>query len=67
MDPVQVLRAAKAMGGRLGRILLIGCEPADLGGEQGRMGLTPPVPRGIESAAAMVESLIAKEVQEVSR
>ena len=64
MDPVQVLRTAKAMGGRLGRILLVGCEPADLGGEEGRMGLTPPVSGAIEAAADMVESLIEKELQE---
>jgi hydrogenase maturation protease len=64
MDPVQVLRAAKAMGGRLGRVLLVGCEPADLGGEEGRMGLTPAVAAAIDQAAAMVESLVEKELQE---
>ena len=64
MDPVQVLRAAKAMGGQLRRVLLVGCEPADLGGEQGRMGLTPPVSGAIEQAAEMVESLIGKELRE---
>lgn len=67
MNPVQVLRAAKAMCGRLGRVLLIGCEPADLGGPDGRMGLTPPVMEAIEHAADMVESLIANELQEVSQ
>jgi len=65
MDPLQVLRVAKSMGGPLGRILLVGCEPADLGGEDGRMGLTPPVSAAIEEAVAMVESLIEKELQEV--
>ncbi len=64
MDPVQVLRMAKTMGGRLGRVLLVGCEPADLGGAEGRMGLTLPVTGAIEQAAAMVESLIEKELQE---
>ena len=63
MDPLQVLRTAKRMGGRLGRILLVGCEPADLGGEDGRMGLTEPVAAAIEEAARMVESLIAHELQ----
>jgi hydrogenase maturation protease len=63
MDPVQVLRTAKAMGGQLRRILLVGCEPADLGGEQGRMGLSAPVRCAIEPAAAIVESLIGKELQ----
>jgi hydrogenase maturation protease len=64
MDPVQVLRAVRGMGGRLGHILLLGCEPADLGGEEGRMGLTPPVTAAVEQAADMVASLVAKELQE---
>ena len=67
MNPVQVLGTAKAMGGHLGRILLVGCEPADLGGPEGRMGLTPQVSSAIEQAAVMVESLIEKELLEVLR
>lgn len=67
MDPLQVLRSVKSMGGQLGRILLVGCEPGDLGGEEGRMGLTPPVSAAIEQAADMVESLIANELQEVTK
>lgn len=63
MDPVRVLHAARAMGANLGRILLVGCEPADLGGEQGRMGLTPPVAAAIDEAVVMVEDLIHKELQ----
>ena len=65
MDPVNVLRAAKAMGGQLGRVLLVGCEPADLGGQEGRMGLTSPVSEAIGPAALMVESLIERELQQV--
>lgn len=63
MDPVKVLRAAKALGSHLRRVLLVGCEPADLGGENGRMGLTPPVSAAVDEAAAMVESLIGKELR----
>ena len=65
MDPVRVLRMAHAMGGELGRILLVGCEPADLGGEDGRMGLTPIVAGAIDQAADVVVSLIEKELVEV--
>lgn len=61
MDPVRVLRAARAMGGA-GRVLLVGCEPGDLGGEEGRMGLTPPVAAAIDEAAKMVEELIQNEL-----
>ena len=62
MDPVRVLQAARAMGGAAGRILLVGCEPGDLGGEEGRMGLTPPVAAALDEAADMVEELIQKEL-----
>lgn len=65
MDPLQVLRTVRSMGGKLGRILLVGCEPGDLGGEEGRMGLTPPVAAAVAEAAQMVDRLVAKEVQEV--
>ena len=65
MNPVQVLRAARAMGAKPGRILLVGCEPGDLGGEEGRMGLTPPVAAALDGAADMVEELIQKERTEV--
>lgn len=66
MNPLRVLRMAKAMGAELGRVLLVGCEPADLGGEYGRMGLTPPVSAAVVEAASMVEVLIQREVQEAT-
>jgi hydrogenase maturation protease len=65
MNPVQVLRVARRMGARPGRILLVGCEPGDLGGAEGRMGLTPPVMASLDEAAGMVEALIQKELLEV--
>jgi hydrogenase maturation protease len=65
MNPVQVLRAARAMGAHLRRILLLGCEPGDLGGEEGRMGLTPPVSAALQEASGLVEIWIQKELQEV--
>ena len=64
MDPVRVLQMVKAMGGQAGRILLVGCEPGDLGGEEGRMGLTAPVEAAVEQAADIVEGLIKKELVE---
>ena len=65
MDPLQVLRTVKAVSGQLGRILLVGCEPADFGGEDGRMGMTPPVIAAVEQAAMIVTSLIQEELREV--
>lgn len=65
MNPLQVLRLAKMMGGELKRILLVGCEPGDLGGEEGRMGLTSAVAEAVDRAAEIVVSLIQKELVEV--
>ena len=64
MNPANVFRMVEAMGGEMGRVLLVGCEPADLGGEDGRMGLTAPVAEAVHVAADVVASLISKECQE---
>src|SRR5215510_4742692 len=39
MNPMKVLSMVRSMGGQLQRILLVGCEPATLGPEEGQMGL----------------------------
>ena len=63
MDPLRALRAAHAMGGTRGRILLVGCEPADFGGEEGRLGLTPTVRRAVPRAATLVLRLAYEHSQ----
>src|ERR1700679_3395607 len=41
MDPMKVLRLVRSMGGRVRRVMLVGCEPADLGSdEEGRLGMS---------------------------
>ena len=60
MHPVNVLRLAKSMGGPLKRILLVGCEPESLGGEDGRMGLSDTVSESVDEAVRMIESLVQK-------
>jgi len=60
MNPMNVIRIAKSMGGELNRILLVGCEPATLGPEEGQMGLSEPVAAVVEEAARLVESLVNK-------
>lgn len=59
MDPMKVLAMVKAMGGEFKRILLVGCEPATLGPEEGQMGLSQPVAAAVEAAVHLVESLVA--------
>ena len=60
MNPVNVLRMAKAMGGKLSRVLLVGCEPATLGPEEGYMGLSEPISAAVDDAVRLVEELIAR-------
>ena len=60
MNPMNVIRMAKSMGGELKKILLVGCEPATLGPEEGQMGLSEPVAAVIEEAAKLVETLVGK-------
>ena len=62
MNPMNVLRMAKAMSGRLGKILLVGCEPATLGGEEGQMGLSEPVEAAVDEAVKLIGSLVDKMV-----
>jgi hydrogenase maturation protease len=60
MNPESVLQLARAMGPVRGRIVLVGCEPATLGGEEGHMGLSDPVLAAVDEAARLIEDLIAK-------
>ena len=64
MNPLNVLRMALAMNGGLRKILLVGCEPATLGGEEGAMGLSDPVEAAIEEAVNLVISVVEKALQE---
>ncbi len=60
MNPMNVLCMAKSMGAPLQRILLVGCEPATLGPEEGHMGLSEVVENAIERAIALTESLVTR-------
>ena len=61
MDPVKVLRLAAAMGGRVDRLLLVGCEPATSADpEELPTDLSEPVRASVDEAARLVESLVEK-------
>jgi hydrogenase maturation protease len=66
MNPLNVLRMAKATVTRLNKVLLVGCEPATLGGEEGQMGLSDPVEQAVEEAVQLITSLTNKILQEDS-
>jgi hydrogenase maturation protease len=67
LNPLSVLRMAAAMNGGLNRILLVGCEPETLGGDQGQMGLSASVEAAVDVAVQMVLDLTAKLAGEKSR
>jgi len=62
MNPVNVLRTVRSMGGEFHRVLLVGCEPESFGTEdegEGRMGLSRCVDVAVGEAVRVIESLIA--------
>jgi hydrogenase maturation protease len=60
MHPMNVLRMASAMRGPLKRVLLVGCEPETLGGDEGLMGLSGPVEAAVEEAVNATEALVKR-------
>jgi hydrogenase maturation protease len=60
MHPMNVLRMASAMHGPLQRVLLVGCEPAALGGDEGHIGLSEPVEAAVEEAVQATTALVKK-------
>jgi hydrogenase maturation protease len=65
MDPVKVLQLAASLGEIPRRVYVIGCEPGDCGGEQGRMGLTAEVEAAIPEAVQMIEDLV-RRIREIT-
>jgi hydrogenase maturation protease len=66
MDPVKVLAFARTLGARPIRTLLVGCEPATIGGgeahEEMQMGLSEPVQAAVDEAVKMIDSLVEELV-----
>jgi len=59
MNPVAVLQLVQALGGKIARLLVVGCEPATVEpSATGEMGLTAPVEGAIEEAIRVIEGLI---------
>ena len=71
MDPVKVIRLARALGARPARTVVVGCEPQVIPGRRGGsethpyyddmlMELSEPVRAAVEEAAKLVESLVTE-------
>ncbi len=63
MDPVAVLAMAKALGGDMGRVLIVGCEPAEI---EERIGLSESVGGAVEEAVRVVRELVAAEISQAA-
>lgn len=61
MDPRAVLAMVAEMGGEVGRVLVVGCQPANL--DEG-IGLSPAVASAVDPAVRMVEDLVTKPMAE---
>ena len=57
MDPESVLRLLRSLGGRVDRVVVVGCQPALV---EERMGLSEPVEQAVGEAVALV-STVARE------
>jgi hydrogenase maturation protease len=58
MDPASVLALLRTLGGGVERLLVVGCEPADV--EEG-MGLSEPVARAVDEAVRVVRELLNED------
>ena len=58
MDPATVVATVRMLGGRLDRLLVVGCEPEEV---DARIGLSPTVAGAVDSAVALVREVVEKE------
>jgi hydrogenase maturation protease len=63
LDPATVLRLVKTLGGTIGRLRVVGCEPAQLSAQ---IGLSAPVQHGVEKAIQMVKELVDEQLQQAA-
>ena len=57
MEPDAVFALLKALGGDIPKLVVVGCEPAEV---SERMGLSPPVAGAVDQAVAVVRELIGE-------
>lgn len=63
LNPMEVFRLARRLGGPLPRTYLVGCCPGPVDvSEEGEMALSPPVAAAVDPACDLVMRLVAREV-----
>jgi hydrogenase maturation protease len=61
MDPIAVLQLVHALGGKVERLLVVGCEPKTCEpNAEGKLGLSAPVAAALDEAVHVVEGLIVR-------
>lgn len=58
MNPVAVIQMAQSLGGVKGKLFLVACEPGELGGDEGQLGLSAKVQQALPGALDMVRALL---------
>jgi hydrogenase maturation protease len=59
MNPVSVLQLVNALGGRVKRMLVVGCEPQQFEFVGSNSGLSPPVESAISEAIQAIEDILS--------
>jgi hypothetical protein len=59
MGPGAAFRILNAFGSSTGKFYLVGCEPAILDAEDGRIGLSDQAAAAVPCAIALLKSLVA--------
>src|SRR5271157_533954 len=61
IDPATALNMAHSLGGNLGRVILVGCEPSrSVGSAVLQIGMTEPVQAAVNDAVCLILSLVAQ-------
>ncbi len=60
LDPVKVLRLAAALGGRVDKLLVVGCEPSPADPHAFQDGLSEPVRAAVAEAVPLIETLVGR-------
>jgi hydrogenase maturation protease len=59
LDPVAVMGLLADLGGSVGRMLVVGCQPADMSES---MGLSEPVAKAVDEAIEVVDELVKEHL-----
>jgi hydrogenase maturation protease len=60
LHPARVLRLVAAMGGRVRRLVVVGCQPGNSAEDDFSAEMSAPVRAAVDEAVALVESLVAR-------